>query len=266
MKRAVFLPHIYELSKQNNISIEEALLITRNEGYSGVDANWADISSKSPELKIQLKNANINIASIYRVCNMAECFSIDDMEDFFEGVVFYNASKAMLVPSFYSDNISKEDTDKMVTEALNLSCDLAKKYGITVTVENYGYFQSPCGSFNQVKKLLDNVPNLRYTLDTGNYTYYNEDVIQCLLQLKDRINHVHLKDWCLSPFDENEQPAIETLSKVILYPSPIGKGIVPIQECLNLLKDSGYQGYLTAEFFGAKNMLNYLKLSSPKSL
>ena len=64
MKRAVFLPHIYELSKQNNISIEEALLITRNEGYTGVDANWADISSKSPELKKQLKNANINIASI----------------------------------------------------------------------------------------------------------------------------------------------------------------------------------------------------------
>ena len=89
MKRAVFLPHIYELSKQNNISIEEALLITRNEGYTGVDANWADISSKSPELKMQLKNANINIASIYRVCNMAECFSIDDMEEFFEGVVFY---------------------------------------------------------------------------------------------------------------------------------------------------------------------------------
>lgn len=165
MKKAIFLPHICELSKQNNIALGEALLIARNEGYTGVDANWKDIGRENILLKNQL-----NTADIY------------------------------------------------------------------------------------------------YTLDTGNYAYFNEDVLYALSELKDRIVHVHLKDWCLSPFDENDESTLETITNVKLYPSPIGRGIVPIKDCIKKLYEYEYKGYLTAEFFGAKNMLNYLKISFPKNL
>lgn len=266
MKKAIFLPHICELSKQNNIALGEALLIARNEGYTGVDANWKDIGRENILLKNRLNTADINISSIYRVCNLAEDFSIDEMKRFFEGVVFYNSTKAMLVPSFYSEKNNIEDTNKMIIDSLNISCDLAKSYGITISIENFGHFQSPCGSFSQVKMLLDNVTNLYYTLDTGNYAYFNEDVLYALSELKDRIVHVHLKDWCLSPFDENDESTLETITNVKLYPSPIGRGIVPIKDCIKKLYEYEYKGYLTAEFFGAKNMLNYLKISFPKNL
>ena len=72
-----------------------------------------------------------------------------------------------------------------------------------------------------------------YTLDTGNFLFYGEKVLDAFELLKDRIAHVHCKD---------RRP--ETNASV-----QTGTGYIPFTEIINKLKAQQYDGYLAIEHF-----------------
>lgn len=41
---------------------------------------------------------------------------------------------------------------------------------------------------------MKNVPGLKYTLDTGNFAFSDENVLEAMEVMKDYIVHVHCKD------------------------------------------------------------------------
>jgi sugar phosphate isomerase/epimerase len=71
------------------------------------------------------------------------------------------------------------------------------------------------------------------TLDTGNFLFYGEDVLEAFALLKDRIAHVHCKD---------RQP--ETNASV-----QTGTGYISFTEIVNRLKAQNYEGFLAIEHF-----------------
>ena len=263
MKKSIFLAHLQDVSKQENISLEKALEYARSLGYQAVDADWADLCKDPVGLTEKLGTADIQIASVYKFCDFANSFSESEMQRFLECVANSNCQKAMIIPGFFKDNSDIERETAAMIEALAKTCIIAKEYNVAVTVENFDDRYSPCGKISSVKRLLESVPDLRYTLDTGNYAYFDENVLTALSLFGEKIAHVHLKDRSPVPFAEGET-GIESVLGKPLFPAPAGYGIIPIKECLKELKRLKYNGYISVEHFNAQNQLKYMTDSSER--
>jgi len=76
--------------------------------------------------------------------------------------------------------------------------------------------------------------------DTGQIAKGGSDILAVLRRYRDRITHVHLKDW-------NGSSAEEDSSGYVNY-EPIGSGVLPMREMLDLL--DGFDGWITVELDG----------------
>lgn len=124
-----------------------------------------------------------------------------------------------------------------ICSSLNSLCASAAEFGITVLVEDFDSSDIPCGSCEDMLKLAEYVPGIRFTLDTGNFAFFGEDLLECYGRIRDRIGHVHLKDR-VSPGD--------------LRVPVTGTGGLPLREVLTSLKNDGYCGKISIEMFGAE--------------
>ena len=91
------------------------------------------------------------------------------------------------------------------------------------TCANLPYAGEDCSSF---------VINRRYMVDTGWYGTQGYDAAQAIEKLGDNVFIVHLKDVL-------EPDGHETCR--------FGRGCVPIEACVRVLKDRGYSGYYGVE-------------------
>ena len=263
MKKSIFLSHLQDASREENISFEKALEYARSLGYQGADIDWADLCKKPVELTEKLRSADIQIASVYKFCDFASSFSELEMQRFLECVAKCDCEKVMIIPGFFKDNSDIESETAAMIEALAKTCGIAKEYNVTVTVENFDDRHSPCGNISSLKYLLESVSELRYTLDTGNYAYFDENVLTALSLFSEKIVHVHLKDRYSVPFTEGETATKSIFGKP-LFPAPAGCGIIPIKECIKELKRLKYNGYLSVEHFNAKSQLKYMTDSAER--
>ena len=85
-----------------------------------------------------------------------------------------------------------------------------------------------------MKRLLTDIPDLKFALDTGNLYYAGrgEDIIEMMEFAKGRIGHVHLKD----------QSAANNREYVTL-----GLGAVPNEKIVKAVAAEGYNGWYTLE-------------------
>ena len=110
----------------------------------------------------------------------------------------------------------------------------AGKRGITITVEDFGGTANPCSYAKYLKRFLDEIPELRFALDSGNLHYAGrgEDILEVMEYTRGRIGHVHLKDQ-----KREDNHAYETL----------GLGVVPNERIVKTVNASGYTGWYTLE-------------------
>ena len=118
----------------------------------------------------------------------------------------------------------------------------AKGAGICVALENQSLHRRPDSKISDIRYILDNVEGLGYVLDTGNFYCVGEDVLEAYSKLKDRLVHVHCKDWKKDPFGDFVRENIPRFRGVEL-----GKGEVELSELITEMKKDGYSGLLTAE-------------------
>ena len=87
---------------------------------------------------------------------------------------------------------------------------------------------------------------MRYTLDTGNYLFYEENLLEAFELLKGRIAHVHCKD---------RQEGTNTSVTV-------GTGYIPFAEVLKKLEGQNYEGYLAIEHFDVDDQEGCMRRSA----
>ena len=73
------------------------------------------------------------------------------------------------------------------------------------TLEDFDGPVQPFARMYQLLWFMENVPGLKFTLDTGNFAYSDEDAVQAYEVLKDYIVHVHCKDRNVDPALTGEQ-------------------------------------------------------------
>lgn len=131
-------------------------------------------------------------------------------------------------------------------EGLNLLSKKAKKYGINITLEAYDFINSPCATPEGLTYFFEKCPDLFFTMDTGNFMYVDVNTLESIKLFKNKIRHVHLKDRSLTQ-NYSDEPVKLSIKGNKLYPSPVGAGVIPMKELVNLAKEVNYNGYYTAE-------------------
>lgn len=132
--------------------------------------------------------------------------------------------------------------------------EYAAEKGITTMVENHGYF---CQDSVRVEKLVNAVahPNFGLLVDMGNFMCADDDPAVAVGRVAPYAKHVHAKDFHKKS-GNGPDPGdgfFRTRGGDYLRGAVVGHGDVPVYQCVQTLKRSGYDGYVTIEFEGVED-------------
>ena len=124
---------------------------------------------------------------------------------------------------------------------------VAEAYDIVINIEPHGYYTTKPDFMAEMLSFCES-EHLRMNMDTGNTFIAGQDPVAFLRQFRDRISHVHVKDVS----DSLAATARGELTGIAVSHCAIGDGVNAnnIQQCLQLLRESGYDGVLSIECEG----------------
>lgn len=144
-----------------------------------------------------------------------------------------------------------EESLPKIVEGSRRIADYAAKFGITTTIENHGAAVQHSDRVQRVIQAVDR-PNFKTTLDIGNFLCVDEDPIVGVKKNLPYASLVHFKDFYIRPYDQNPGGGkwFKTANDNYLRGAIVGQGDINIRAIVKLIKDSGYDGYVTLEFEG----------------
>lgn len=147
-----------------------------------------------------------------------------------------------------------------VAPAMRQLADYGEALGIMTMIENHGYaFQD----YDRIEAIYHTVghDNFGLLLDTGNFLCADQDNVFCTSRLAHLTRHVHVKDFLIYNYS-SDHPAngcFKTRACNWLLGTAAGFGHAKNAQCLSILKDAGYDGYVDIEFEGPEDCLEELK-------
>jgi len=125
--------------------------------------------------------------------------------------------------------------------------EVAEAHEMIVNIEPHGYFTTKPDMMERMLDFCDS-PYLRMNMDTGNTFIAGQEPAAFLNRFIDRVAHVHVKDVSesLAAAARGEQTGIAVSH------CSLGQGVNAqnIRSCLEILRDSGYDGVLSMECEG----------------
>ena len=131
--------------------------------------------------------------------------------------------------------------------------EYAETLGIRTCTENHGFIAQDS---DRVEKLFNTVDHDNYGLlvDVGNFLCVDEDPIHAVSRVAPYAVHAHVKDFIR--FDEAvEGRTIMTRGANYIAGAVIGEGVVPVRQCLKILKRVNYDGYVSVEYEGREDCI-----------
>ena len=160
----------------------------------------------------------------------------------------------------YGNKVSFEDALHVVAEGYRRVTEFAAGLGVKTMIENHGYFMQDA---ERVKKLIETVnhPNFGWLADMGNFMCADEVSVESMKIAAPMAAHAHAKDFHYKTADEYvpAQGWFGTRGGNKLRGAIIGHGVVNVPACLKLLKEAGYNDWLSVEFEGIEDCLMALK-------
>lgn len=262
IRLSVFFDHVVEYARQADLPIGRALADVRAWGYTAVDPGYVHYRDCDPAaLGRTVADAGLVPACVHYNFGFERGIDPSVIARFVERTQEIGITRVMAVPGLYNPAAERESARAEMLRGLTLLCRAAWDAGLTVSVEDYDDTRSPTATSADMLWFGTQLPGLKFTFDTGNFFYSDEKELAVLPLLADRVDHVHVKDRSLAPLTAGEKGR-ETPSGRVMYPAPIGAGIIPIAKIVAGLRSRGYGGYFTVEHFGAVNMGDYLRRSA----
>lgn len=261
MKYSVFYHHICEAARETGRNVDEMLLLARSWGIGYVELDRDAIGARGGDilgLCNQLTRCGMAPSSIYGFYSWQEEGSVPAEDD----LLLWQAQllecpRVMVIPGFYTDPADaekcREEKARMIAGMQKL-CAMAAARGITPTIECFDDARSPIATIAGMAEFLAAVPELKVTLETGNFLFSGDDILEAQQRFAGAIAHVHLKDRFLPRLSPDIAPTGDRTVAVtgeVMYPCAVGHGHIPMDTVLRRLSGAGYDGILTIEHFGA---------------
>jgi sugar phosphate isomerase/epimerase len=124
----------------------------------------------------------------------------------------------------------------------------ADDYGVTINIETHGPYTTNAEFLMRLFRHFES-ERLRFNFDTGNTYISGNDPLEYLKQFRKYVSHCHIKDVSpgLAAAMRGEETGIGC-SEV-----PVGGGVNAenIRKCLAFLKETGWEGVVSIECYGA---------------
>lgn len=146
------------------------------------------------------------------------------------------------------------DTLDRLAEGCRRITEYAATKGVRTAVENHGYFAQDS---DRVERLVLAVGNKNFGLqvDMGNFLCADENPVLAVSRCAPYAVNAHAKDFLLKSGQEDQPEGFfQTRGGNYLRGTVIGHGVVPVKQCVAILKRAGYDGYLTLEFEGTERL------------
>jgi inosose dehydratase len=162
------------------------------------------------------------------------------------------------------NEISIRDFEKdlpRMAEACSIIADYAAQFDIVTSIENHGYYVQASDRVQRLIHVVDK-ENFKTTLDTGNFLCVDEDPVAAVKKNLSYASMVHVKDFYhrTSSLGLGEG-WFPTSSGNYLRGAITGHGDINLQEILKVIKQSGYDGYISIEFEGMEECKQAAKIS-----
>ncbi|MBR6403074.1 MAG: sugar phosphate isomerase/epimerase [Eubacterium sp.] len=256
-KISIFYDHIVSMAEQKNISIKEAAKTVRTMGVEYVDLNSRFLLSDYSQTMNILDDSGLKIGCICHECNLNKEGDYDKEYQIIDISNDLEVKEVLILPGLLSDDIKDNQIHKMI-QGINILCKYAQDKNVTVEIETFDNSMSPL-SGEGVILFLEQCESLKCVFDTGNFAFWDEDEMEYIQKLKNKVHHVHLKDRSMLQ-NKNEAPTISVSGRK-LYPCAVGSGSIHIQEIIDVLKTIGYEGIYSIEHYGAEDMYEYIEKS-----
>jgi len=143
-------------------------------------------------------------------------------------------------PEGYTD----EEVMVLMKQYYRVVLDWAQRYGTIINVEPHGPYTTNPDTMEQILSFFDS-PYLRMNFDTGNTFIAGQDPVKFLRRFRDKVSHCHIKDVSEELAEAVRGGQTGIASSVV----GIGEGVNAenIAGCIELLKDTGWDGVLSIE-------------------
>ena len=131
--------------------------------------------------------------------------------------------------------------------------EYAEMLGIRTCSENHGMIAQDS---DRVERLFNAVAHDNYGLlvDIGNFLCVDEDPIHAVSRLAPYAIHAHVKDFRFGTTPDCNR-GIMTRGANYIGGCVIGEGVVPVKQCLAILKRAGYDGFVSVEYEGVEDCI-----------
>ena len=154
-----------------------------------------------------------------------------------------------------------EDAAEIMAPRIRRVSEYAREKGVRTCTENHGFiFQAP----ERVKHLIETVDfdNYGWLCDVGNFLCADAEPARATKIAAPYTVHAHVKDFLRRSADEGiAEGYFKTTGGNFICGTVIGRGIVPVKECIDNLRSGGYDGWLTLEFEGREDNISAIKES-----
>jgi sugar phosphate isomerase/epimerase len=132
----------------------------------------------------------------------------------------------------------------------SLLTEIAAEMGIKTCTENHGFISQDSDRIERLHAAVAH-DNFGLLIDIGNFICADEDSAIAVSRLANNAIHVHAKDFYKRTFLEGPADGyFATRGMNYVKGAVIGDGVIPVKQCISILKNAGYDGYVTIEFEG----------------
>lgn len=139
-------------------------------------------------------------------------------------------------------------------------CDYAYVRGIKTCVENHGRIFEDIDRVERFYTAMDH-ENFGLLIDFGNFIFAEADPILAVSRLAPFAIHVHAKDFWIRKYGEEPASPKVSLSRACnqLSGCVIGEGDINVAQCVRILKNIEYDGYVSVEYEGYEDCIEGIK-------
>jgi sugar phosphate isomerase/epimerase len=237
-----------------DMEFDEFVMFAKETGYQAVDCMDFHLEiSGSQARKILEKHgmvlSSLNVIADFANANNDEKFNraLGSVKAGIDKASAAGCKTVLVMPtSLATPGISKEEAFDNIVKGLAACLAYAGSKGITLTTEPLQSIAGPYCSYGEMIRVLEALPGLSYTHDTGNSLPALENPVVGYEKLKSRIIGLHLKDFIYG--DEGRGDLCANGKK--LLQAPYGEGVVDFKALFKRLVADKFAGYISFEGTG----------------